>query len=32
MRLSEQIDRQAERDGLRPGWKVRLKDGKIEVI
>lgn len=24
--------KQAERDGLRPGWKVRLKGGKIEVI
>ncbi|MES2660740.1 MAG: hypothetical protein V4689_19095 [Verrucomicrobiota bacterium] len=24
--------KQAERDGLRPGWKMRLKDQKIEVI
>ena len=24
--------RQAERDGLRPGWEVRLNDRKIEVI
>jgi len=24
--------KQAERDGLRPGWRMRLKDKKIEVI